>query len=259
MSDWIFLAIKDFGIPTLFIGISTFFIKKYLEKRLSHSFDQKLKDHEQNLSFIAETQKFDFQRRIQDFGLYTQKKHEVYLEMNRLAFKALGSIGGLMGFRTELTYEEYSWDDLLRIMKRDKFPDGKIEDIHTSFLEEREEGIQKMKSFYRLIEFQESENSYLEFQDFYRLNKIYLSDDVESNTENILLNLNETLSNRKVSFNFHTGKYDRTSSELTVNSHKTQQKAKSLIEEQIRIMRKELSIGYYSSKEIMPTDDFRAV
>ncbi|MEO9884929.1 MAG: hypothetical protein ABJR05_12020 [Balneola sp.] len=258
MPEWIFLAIKDLGIPTLFIGIATYLIKKYLEKRLNHSFDQKLKNHEQNLSLIAEAQKFDFQRKIQDFGLYTQKKHEVYLEMNRLAFKPLGGIGGLMGFRTELTYEEYNWDDLLRIMKRDKFPDGKIEDIYASYLKHSDEGIQKMKSFYRLIEFQEAENNYLRFQDFYRLNKIYLSEDIESNTKNILLNLNKTLSNRKVSFNFHTEQYDTPSSELISSSHKTQQKAKLLIDQQIRIMRKELSIGYYSSKEIIPTDGFQA-
>lgn len=52
---------------------------------------------------------------IQDFNLYTSKKHEKYPELYKLIMVADGDIKGLRGMKITLSFQEFGKEDIRSI------------------------------------------------------------------------------------------------------------------------------------------------
>lgn len=76
-----------------------------------------------------EAERFNYQRKIQDFTTFTVTKHAKYIRLYELLLEAEARICEFYGAKSYLTYEEYDESDIRRIMTEGKFSNGKIEEI----------------------------------------------------------------------------------------------------------------------------------
>jgi hypothetical protein len=101
--DWLgIIGISSLSSLTI-VGLGFFAFRKYIGSQIEHLFGKRLEDHKHQLNMITETAKFDFQRKIHDFTLYTTKKHEAYAELNNALQDVAGKICDL-----EYTQEEHA-------------------------------------------------------------------------------------------------------------------------------------------------------
>ncbi|MCM3730057.1 hypothetical protein M3196_00035 [Fictibacillus nanhaiensis] len=59
-------------------GILLFSIRALIKSKINNYFSTALENHKHDLSLITEQTRFDYQRKIHDFGLYSGKRHEYY-------------------------------------------------------------------------------------------------------------------------------------------------------------------------------------
>ena len=82
-TDIVFEILKYVTASSVAIALLFFFAKKYIAIFIENKFDEQLETYKHDLSLITENARFDYQRKIQDFNLYTIKKHERYVEIHK--------------------------------------------------------------------------------------------------------------------------------------------------------------------------------
>jgi hypothetical protein len=155
--------------------------------------DKNLEQYKQSLSQLTENLKFDLQRRIQDFSLYTNKRHEKLPELFRLLLIADSKVRGLFGGRRSLTFQEFNRVDTEKFLLDRQVPQGKIETILTTWNVDKDEAITEMNEYLRVIEFSEARKNFYEAKNFYILSELYLTEAVTELTEKFLKVLGELL------------------------------------------------------------------
>jgi len=237
--------LKTIGIPAAVWTILFFATKKYLENTIAASFDKKLEDHKHDLQIASEEAKFDFQRKIEDFNLFVTQKHEKYSELYGKLLEAFSRVTNLYGLKSELTYEEHNEADIRRIMEKENFPEGKIQEIFQIWeAKDKSEAIDQMKIFKRLVEFQKASRSIQEARSYFRPAQLYFSDDLVDLIEEFFSKLNHAQSNYEINHNFHTG-MPHGYTDLVKEGREAENKAKDFLSEITSQMKKELSVGYY--------------
>ncbi|ANC77191.1 hypothetical protein ABE65_010405 [Fictibacillus phosphorivorans] len=68
-------------------GVLLFSIRALIKSKINSYFSTALENHKHDLSLIAEHTRFDYQRKIHDFGLYSSKRHEYYPELYGLILR----------------------------------------------------------------------------------------------------------------------------------------------------------------------------
>ena len=108
------------GTIIISTGIAVFVVKVFFEKLIGSSignyFNKQLEDHKHELSLASESARFDFQRKIRDFSLYAEKKHEIYIALHKLVLDAHGRIFGLIGLVRMPDLTEYDRKDIDRFL-----------------------------------------------------------------------------------------------------------------------------------------------
>ncbi|RUS41954.1 hypothetical protein [Cohnella sp. AR92] len=155
--------------------------------------DKNLEQYKQSLSQLTENLKFDLQRRIQDFSLYTNKRHEKLPELFRLLLIADSKIRGLFGGRRSLTFQEFNRKDIEKYLLEHQVPQGKIETVLIAWSVNKEEAIKEMNEYLRVIEFSEARKSFYEAKNFYILSELYLTEVVTDLAERFLKALGDLL------------------------------------------------------------------
>lgn len=221
---------------------------KLISSRIEHKYQKAIEAFKHELNAINEQQKFNYQRWITDFGIFTQKKHEAYAELYRLVLIADGSLEGLLGFRQVPSYDEYTREDMKKHLLGQHIVEGFIPQLLEDWETSRDECIRKIRDYLSEIEFQKADKARTDANNYYLLNSVYLSDAVESITAEILklLAIQHVID--------HQSRIDHYSDE-TLREERKQIKEKKpvLIRELKTAIRKEMSVGYYSeNSEIAP-------
>jgi len=73
-------------------------VKYFTKKNFDYHFEKKIEEYKNEMQNILEFNKFDLQRKIHDFSLFTTKMHETYQNVFSLFLIAEGDVGHLMGF-----------------------------------------------------------------------------------------------------------------------------------------------------------------
>ena len=97
-----------------------------IQSRISHKYQKAIEAYKHELNAINEQQKFDYQRWMTDFGLFTQKKHEAYAELYKLILIADGSLERLSGFRSVPSFNEYTRADMEKYLGDQHIVEGFI-------------------------------------------------------------------------------------------------------------------------------------
>jgi len=85
MNFWEYLYVL--GIPPAIVALIFFVLRKFLGGKIDFNFNKKLAEFNNQLQISTESARFDFQRKIQDFNLYTVKKHEKYIKLYELVLE----------------------------------------------------------------------------------------------------------------------------------------------------------------------------
>ena len=234
-----------FGIPTAITTSIIFIFKKYYGTKIENTFQRSMESYKQELIVATENAKFDFQRKIQDFNLFTTKKHEVYGELNKLLLTAEGGILNLYGLRTELSYEEYNREDLKKLMDREGFPEGKMDEILKFFdANDKFNAILLMKHFLRIKEFRDANNELINARNFFWASIFYFSNEVEEKIKVIFIKLAALLIRQEQIFQAPDTAHELRN-KLGLESIELKKNIPDLIEKLLVNMKQELSVGYY--------------
>lgn len=90
--DWLNIIINFIAIPSIVTAILSFILKEYLSNKIDSYFQTKLVSFQHQLDLSTEAEKFNYQRKIQDFNLYTNKKHEKYIELYEIVLEVKSNI-----------------------------------------------------------------------------------------------------------------------------------------------------------------------
>jgi len=240
------ILINYVAIPSIVTTILVFVLKKYLSNKVDHYFQEKITLFKHQLDLSTEAEKFNYQRKIQDFSLYTVKKHERYVSLYELILEAESRICGIYGFKSVPTYQEYNEKDIRKIMTDENFPEGKIDEIFDIWKNQgKDSAIEAMRKFFRLVEVQKASNSFDAFKRQYVLSKLYLSDSIDNKISEIIGTLAAVLAHYE-SFAQLPFEVRREMKEEIRESAKLQESVRPQIEELTELLKKELAVGYYN-------------
>lgn len=227
------------ALPALVCSAAFFLLRKYFSRRIEYDFAKRLAHFKYELDSAAEQSRFDYHRRLQDFNLYTCKKHEAYIELHRLLLRADGSVSGLVGVRQELTYEEFDRGDIERVLRDRQIPNGKIEEILQQWDDNPKTAVENMTEYFRVLEFQQARRAISDAQNYFWLNNLYLSDALCTEVRRTLKKLIELRAHYE---------YPQPTQEFPKKVEHIRSECDNLINAIIAVMKSELSVGYYANE-----------
>ena len=183
----------DIGGGAAILGLCVFVVRLYVKGFVERKFQKELITHKHNLETASRAVEHEFQRRLHDFGLYASKKHEVYAKLFSLFVIADGQIGGIIGMRRSLTFEEFSRDDIKKYMEGFKAPTGKIDEILELWEPDRKKAVSEWSTYERMLEIQHAWRKHGEAKNYRWTNSIYLSNETVELADKLLKALAELL------------------------------------------------------------------
>ncbi len=205
---------------------------------------KKIKDYEQDLNLKSEQAKFDYQRKIQDFNLYTTNKHKSYIEFYEQLLKANGYVTSLTGLINIPTFEEYNKNDLSTYLQKRKIPEGKINDILLMWDKDKELAKKEIFKYDHLYNINSARNALQEAHNMYWKSQLYFSDGVINKSKTIIDNLWKIQVHEEMYLQPNIADGFRESS-IIKKIQTIRAELPDKLDVLIRDMKTELSIGYY--------------
>ncbi|WP_091019924.1 hypothetical protein [Paenibacillus amylolyticus] len=242
--DWGTVVISASAMLFSIIKGAQYFSRKYVDQR----FLEKLEHHKHELQGIMEFNKFDLQRKMQDFNLFTTKKHEAYTTLYKLFLEADGYAGSIMGYRQVTDYKKYSYDEVSRL-----FDEYNIGDIDKSPILDNWDNRHSDDSVIGNLRYVMNRTLVNVAKDYQRkaqnefyYSKLYLSEKVDEIYYELSNCLKFNITDIEV---YHCGTNDQhVLSEALKNINSNNQKISALFKTLKLTMQEELSIGYYKNQ-----------
>ncbi|WP_336474082.1 hypothetical protein [Bacillus sp. FJAT-51639] len=164
----------------------------------------KLNDvYRKELNSEIEQLKHEQQRVFKDFELYTTKKHERYPELFKYLETAYGAIFTLRGVVRELTFENTNKADIEWFLTEEVQATGKDKQEILNLWDQegqRNLAIQKLNIVKRRVRYHDANQKWVEANDFFIFNQLFLSDEVAQQCREFLNDLWEYLEGLDPSF-----------------------------------------------------------
>lgn len=235
-------SIVTSGIVTTLI----IFLFQHLTKNsINHYFDKKIKQYEHNLNLKSEQAKFDYQRKIQDFNIYTTNKHKSYIELYEQLLKAYTSVTTLTGLIYTPTFEEYNNNDLLKYLQERKIPEGKINEILNLWDKDNDRAKEEILKYNHLRDVSLARNNLLEAQNIYWRAQLYFSEDVINKTKIVIDKLWKIQIYEQNILNPQTRDMYREENSIIKEIGAAREELPNKLDMLIKDMKRELSVGYY--------------
>jgi len=187
--DWSDIVITSAVVLTIIWAAIKYYVKSYV----NNYFIKQLENHKHDLQKIMESMRFDFQRKTQDFILFTNRKHEKYALIYDLYLRAEGKVRGIL--KIEFNVKKISQLELHQLeayLKRHKLPENKVENILIDWVQGDKGKISsEIINLVLEVELSRSRELFNNAKNEFLLNRIYLSSDVTS----LIYELNKQLNN----------------------------------------------------------------
>ncbi|MFC1866529.1 hypothetical protein ACFL0H_00085 [Thermodesulfobacteriota bacterium] len=224
-----------------------------IQSRISHKYQKAIETYKHELNAINEQQKFNYQRWMTDFGLFTQKKHEAYAELYKLILIADGSLERLSGFQSVPSFNEYTSADMEKYLRDQHIVEGFIPQLMDGWETSRDECIRKISEYQTMIDFQKADKARNDASNYYLINSVYLSEAVEEIVTEIL----NLIGHQHVID--EQSRVEHYSDESGRKERKEIRKKKPVLIRQLKAMlRKEISAGYYTERPANSSDSVGA-
>lgn len=232
-------------------GIILFVIKKYLENRLNYNFQEKIEKYKNQLSIINELSKFDYQRKLTDYKLFTEFKHTIYRQIFSKIILTYAHCFRPFGLKEYPNFQNYTLKEVIDQIKSLNVLDELIIFINSNWDKNKHDCIKKIRKVYDFKDAEESRKCQIEAKNYFYENILYVSNDIEKLIKEVLskiIEINiiwetcEDFSNVSEEELKKIREYEKELQELIYNKLKT-------------LMNKELAVGYYdfdltNSKEV---------
>lgn len=221
-------------------------IKYYAKKSVDQQFAKKLEEHKHDLQLIIEQNKFDIQRKMHDFSLYTTKRHEMYSKLYSLFMTAQGSVGSMWGYRQVPDFSKYKLEELHKYLLENNVSDEKVTYYMSNWdFPERRETAKEVQKLYDTLELAKAKRDAIKTHNEHLYSRLYLSEPVSNICGNISLRLRQVCDDLDEIFNDEIPGRDRVEVRKGITT-----KLDLINEEMLQLkshMQKELSIGYYEN------------
>jgi len=246
--DWN-TVITSLGVSgiTIFAGFK-FLLSKVIDsyfKRTDFYFAKQLEKYKRDLQDISEQTKFEYQRKLSDFNLYTTKKHEHYIKLYEEILNAYSyTLQLASALKLMPSYSGYNEDDISEHLKKLLLPKGKIDDLVALWKRDRTQAEREIREYVKFKEEFDAENAINQMKNIYLKSQLYLSPPLLIKLKDLNNQLFDLFINCKSEFGEQKERALRYEKSL---------KLKEIIdkhfEEIVDIMKGELSVGYYSPKD----------
>jgi hypothetical protein len=233
-----------FLTSTFFIAVIAFLSRNITKGYINNYFKNKLEDHKHDLQQITEEIRYDYQRKIHDFSLFSSKKHEVYAYLYKLYNKANTDVKiATASYREYPDFKKNDSEEVEKYLLEMDINKDVVEKIKNMWSGDKEKAF---KEFQNAIDFKKlitADRSKYEAITYFWDHSIYLSRDIEQSSKDINDCLKEII--HKEEYRIIDGNEGIKKSEF----YKGQRNLNLQIDGHLRkikeYMRKELSIGYY--------------
>lgn len=148
-------------------------------EEVKSEFLSKLELEKKEINLEIEKVKLEQNQLFKNFELFIQKRHECYPELYKLFEIANGQIRQLRGNRRRLTFQNSSATDIENFMRERSFTNYDLEFILQNWDNNKPAALQILDNRLRRIEYEDASSKYIEANDYFFFNQIYLSDEVE--------------------------------------------------------------------------------
>ena len=225
-------------------------IRSYITTLVSHSFNKQIEEHRQSLNVVTEHAKFDLQRKLHDFTLYTAKRHEAYVELYNLLRAAADRVCNLE-HQEYLNFAGYGREEFEDYLRREGMKNRRIEELSNEW---QSGGIDEVNKALEEHNYVQARTDLNDAADLYRKHYLYLSPSMCDIIGNLLKSLQKLLeecaewySSVHSTITLSSKRQDN----YTLKVAKLQEGIESIGSKLLEKMRKELSVGYYS-EELKP-------
>lgn len=179
------------------LSITGVFLTFIIKATINHQFLKNIEKHRsklmkindkyrQELNSEIERLKHQQQRVFKDFELYTSKKHERYPEVYKYLEIAYGRIFSLRGEGRYLSFENTNRTDIETYLKSLNVTNQDTEQILNLWDKQKSIAINKLQSIRRLINYNEAYEKWIEANDFFIFNELFLSDEAAKHVRIVL-------------------------------------------------------------------------
>lgn len=242
--DWNTI-ITSFGISGLTIWAGFQFI---LGKGADLHFSKQLEKYKRDLQDISEATKFEYQRKLSDFNLYTTKKHEHYIKLYEQILNAYGYVSHLASaLKMRPSYSWYNEEDIRDHLKKLLLPKGRIDELVTAWNDNKNQAEREIYKCITLKEEFDAENAINEMKNLYWKSQLYMSETLSSEIKTLIDQLFELYFNCKCEYKEFEEPKER------LSNYEKNKQSKEIIDKHFQdiviLMKEELTVGYYSKKE----------
>ncbi|WP_147034621.1 hypothetical protein [Tenuibacillus multivorans] len=231
---------------TTLIALIVYGLRIYIKKVTQNYFDKNIENHRHELTKTLKEIEFDYQRKIEDFSLYTQKRHSIYAELYQKLNQAVMDIKtATASFRTYPFPEVPKPDksDLKKVLEKEGFDDEQIINVINKWQVGSLEGRNEATRLFDAKRLKKADQSRVEANQYFLKSELYLNEELSCLIDEAL----------KIIFHMcidESSSIEYPGSEAAKEKWKNHKENSEILEKKIieikKQMRKELSIGDYS-------------
>lgn len=226
-------------------GITIFAWFQYIiNKGTDYHFSKRLKEYERALQDITENTKFEYQRKLVDFNLYTVKKHEHYINLYEALLISHSFLSHLSSpLKGRSSYSWFNDEDIKDHLETLSLPKGKIEKILLLWQQDRNKGQAEIHSCVSLKEEFDTENSIQALKNIFWRSQLYLSSELTLLITPLIGQFYDLLFLCKKEY--RDGADRQEIKEIREKTKILQEETDRHFNTIVDLMKKELTIGYY--------------
>lgn len=233
-----------FITSTFFLAVIGFLSRNITKNYINNYFKSKLENHKHELQQITEEIRYDYQRKIHDFSLFSSKRHEVYAHLYKLYTKANNEVKiATSPYREYPNFKKNDSEKVEKYLLEMDINKDVVEKIKNIWGGDKEIAFKEFKNAIDFKKLITADGSRIEALTYFWSQSIYLSRDIEQSSKEINDCLKEIIHNEEYRI------IDENEGVKKSEFYKGQQKLNILIDGHLRkikeYMREELSIGYY--------------
>ncbi|MCP3794696.1 hypothetical protein [Paenibacillus sp. CH40] len=234
------------SIPIIIATVWTalkFFSKSYVNQQ----FNKLLETHKHELQILMENNKFDLQRKMLDFNLFTTKKHEVYTKLFNLYLVAEGRARGIDGYEYP-DFKKYSKSEIKEYLTSLNIPSVDIQNFVDNWTSEDAHIIaDHIIDYLKKLEIKNAIKCQQDAKNYSLFSGLYLSEKVAVISKELSQNLGTYSNDLNIIHNFTMSQSDR--DRIVAEMRDKENKIEELIASLKYELQQELSIGYYKISE----------
>ncbi|TGL58708.1 hypothetical protein [Leptospira sarikeiensis] len=176
-------------------SLISFLIKAWINS----GFSKKIEKFKSELDNITRIQEFKFKKALDDYSLYSAKKHEIYRNLFAIFSESFGHLFSLSGFTIGPDYNVLSKADILEIIPSLGISDtDKKEIINSGEIKKKDDIISEIRRAEYKVKVVIADQKFSEFKNFSVLNEIYFADDINRLIDEIIKQKAKLITSAKI-------------------------------------------------------------